>query len=67
MKQTAQFKGKQSAGGAAATKKTAVKAVNLAGTKNPHSPSLNSVAAKLSNSGVTLSKPAAEKTSGPAR
>ena len=41
--------------------------MNLAGTKNPSSPSLTSVAAKLSNSGVTLSKPAAEKNSGPVR
>ena len=72
VKQTAQFKAKQSTGAAVATKKTAAKAVSLAGaSKNPHSPgltsSLTSVAAKLSNSGVTLSKPAGEKNSGPVR
>merc|ERR1719431_2170711 len=64
VKQTAQFKAKQSTGAQAAAKKTVSKVIKT-GTKNPnnpHSPSLSSVAAKLSTTGVTLSKPPADKT-----
>ena len=58
VKQTAQFKAKQTTGGQAAVKKTVNK---LLPPQGPHSSSLSSVAAMLSNTGVTLSKPAADR------
>ena len=67
VKQTAQFKAKQTTGAQAAAKKTVNKVMNSAtkNTNNPQGPnnsSLSSVAAKLSTTGVTLSKPPVDKT-----
>ena len=63
VKQTAQFKAKaKGPGQTAATKKTVAKVLSTGPTKTSSSPSLSSVAAKLSSSGVTLTKPVAQES-----
>ena len=63
VKQTVQFKGKQQLQAGQLQKKTVQKVVG----QQPASPGLSAVTAKLSNAGVTLSKPAGCAAAGPAR